>query len=86
MSTEPDRIAVPTNGRRPHPVATPTRSDVATATGSVPASRVEETGTVPTDADLASAVSPKQLAVGFGVVASILLVVAGRVLRRRSRG
>ncbi len=82
MSTEPDRIAVPTNGRRPHPVTTPTEP----AVGSASVSRVEESGAVQTDADLASAVSPKQLAVGFGVVASILLLVAGRVLRRRTRG
>jgi hypothetical protein len=82
MSTEPDRIAVPTNGRRPHPVATPSEP----AAGSAATATTEETGAVPTDAELASAVSPKQLAVGFGVVASLLLIVAGRVLRRRSRG
>jgi len=82
LSTEPDRIAVPTNGRRPHPVTTSTEP----AVGSGSESGVEETAAVPSDADLASAVSPKQLAVGFGVVASILLLVAGRVLRRRTRG
>ena len=86
--SEPDRIAVPTNGHRPHGVATlPPASGSsapgATATSAEPASSPDATGL--TDADLATAVSPKQLAVGFAVVASILLVAA-RILARRARG
>ena len=82
MSPDSDRIAVPTNGRRPHAVTTPTvEPDVPAGT----ASEGTETG-APSDAELATALSPKQLAVGFGVVASIVLLVAGRVLRRRTRG
>jgi hypothetical protein len=83
MSPEPDRIAVPTNGRRPHPVATLTAEPEAPA-GAPPSETA--TSAVPSDAELATALSPKQLAVGFGVVATIVLLVAGRVLRRRSRG
>ena len=82
MSTDPDRIAVPTNGRRPHAVTTPTAEPEAPAEAPSSGSGVPA---VPSDAELATALSPKQLAVGFGVIASILLLVAGRVLRRRSR-
>ena len=83
MSSDSDRIAVPTNGRRPHAVTTPTAEPDARA--ETPSSESAAAG-VPSDAELATALSPKQLAVGFGVVASIVLFVAGRVLRRRSRG
>jgi hypothetical protein len=79
----PDRIPVPTNGRRPHAVTTPTAEPESPAEAPSSASAASA---VPSDAELATALSPKQLAVGFGVVASILLLVAGRVLRRRSRG
>jgi hypothetical protein len=82
MSPDPDRIAVPTNGRRPHAVTTlATEPEPAAET---PSAESAAAG-VPSDAELATALSPKQLAVGFGVVASIVLLVAGRLLRRRSR-
>ena len=83
MSSEPDRIAVPTNGRRPHPVATLTAEEPTAPSGPAPA---EVAASGPSDAELATALSPKQLAVGFGIVASIVLLAAGRVLRRRARG
>ena len=86
--SEPDRIAVPTNGHRPHGVATlvPTteRATGATAGPSTGPSATTD-ATAPTDAELAAAVSPKQVAVGFAVVASIVLVAA-RILARRARG
>jgi hypothetical protein len=83
MSPDSDRIAVPTNGRRPHAVTTPAPENEPPA--AAPSSESPAAG-APTDAELATALSPKQLAVGFGVVASIVLLVAGRVLRRRPRG
>jgi hypothetical protein len=83
MSSDPDRIAVPTNGRRPHAVTTPTPEPEPAAEAPSPESTAAG---VPSHAELATALSPKQLAVGFGIVASIVLLVAGRVLRRRSRG
>jgi hypothetical protein len=83
MSPDSDRIALPTNGRRPHAVTTPTAEpEVPVETSST---ETADAG-VPSNAELATALSPKQLAVGFGVVASIVLLVAGRVLRRRARG
>ena len=67
----PDRIAVPTNGKRPHPVA--------------PAAVVPD-GTAPPAVDAGHAagrrrspggLSPQQLAVGFGIVAWLLVIAAG---------
>jgi hypothetical protein len=36
------------------------------------------------DQDFAVAFSPKQLAIGFGIIASLLLLIAGRNHRNRS--
>lgn len=70
MSQAPDRIPVPTNGKGPHPPETPPEP-------------IE-----PTDPEAPSpasiAFSPTQLAVGFGIIASLLLFAVGR-LRRRNR-
>ncbi len=70
MSPETDRIAVPTNGQRPHPPLAPT---TAAPTAQEPPSSVAITPFTPT-----------QLAVGFGILAAVVALVAGR-LRRRSR-
>ena len=78
MSQDADRIAVPTNGRGPHPVAASSEE----ATPADPANAVQ----LPSGTDLSNAVSPKQLAVGFGIVASVVLLLAGRARRRRSGG
>ena len=78
MSPDTDRIAVPTNGRKPHPVAAP----VEEATPAAGADAVQS----PSGTDLSNALSPKQLAVGFGIVASLVLLLAGRARRRRSDG
>jgi MYXO-CTERM domain-containing protein len=78
MSRVSDRIPVPSNGH--HPPIDPERDaerDLAAASRPTP-SPGEIAG-----ADLRVAVSPGQLAVGFGVVAAVLLAVAG--LRRRRR-
>ncbi|HEY4190502.1 MAG TPA: hypothetical protein VGM28_08790 [Candidatus Limnocylindrales bacterium] len=79
MSSDPDRIAVPTNGRRPHPVpAAPSTTAPATA----PAG---DDPTGPTTPALPGGMSPQQLAVGFGIVASLLVVAAGLARRRVRR-
>ena len=78
MSPDTDRIAVPTNGRGPHPVA---------ASPDEPAPEpAAEAVELPAGTDLSNAVSPKQLAVGFAILASLGLLLAGRARRRRSGG
>ena len=76
MTREIDRIPVPTNGRGPKPVE-PAEPSTATP------------GTTPTIGDDADrtlqtvAFTPTQLAVGFGILASLILWMLGR---RRGRG
>ena len=70
MSPDTDRIVVPTNGKRPHPPSHP--SEPAPATPEPPI------------ATTVSPFTPTQLAVGFGILAAIIALVAGS-LRRRSR-
>jgi hypothetical protein len=77
MSPDVDRVPVPTNGRGPHPVAgdappPPVADGPTSATGA------------PSDEDLATAFSPKQVAIGFGIVASLVLLAAGWARRRGS--
>jgi len=67
MSPETDRIAVPTNGKGPHPVEP------------APAP-VEPDEPVPPTATF----TPTQLAVGFGILASLVLLVV-RQARQRGR-
>ena len=76
--TDPDRIAVPTNGRAPHPVATP----LAPLRGEPPTPGGMPSGV--SDQDFSVAFSPKQLAIGFGIVASLLVLIVGRARRGRS--
>ena len=76
MSGESDRIAVPTNGRGPHPVApspAPTTPDPAADPATPPAR------------DLPLAMSPERLAVGLGIVVSLVLLIVGLARRGRSR-
>ena len=73
MSSDTDRIAVPTNGRKPHPPATP-------------AAPADADDSAPSDVELSVAFSPKQLAIGFGILASLLLLLAGLARRRGERG
>ncbi|MGZ8514183.1 MAG: hypothetical protein ACXW4H_03675 [Candidatus Limnocylindrales bacterium] len=70
MSPDTDRILVPTNGKRPHPSPEP----------AAPAPVVDVHSMPPAMA----AFTPTQLAVGFGILAAIVALVA-RSLRRRSR-
>ena len=73
MSQDADRVAVPTNGRGPHPVAAP-----AASPGPIDA----DLG-APSDEEMSTAFTPKQLAIGFGIVASLLLLLVGAARRRR---
>ena len=80
MSQDADRIAVPTNGRGPHPAG-----PAATPPG--PSATVDRRpDDVPSDEELATAFSPARLAVGFGIVASLVVLLAGWARRRRSGG
>jgi hypothetical protein len=74
MSSDPDRIAVPTNGRRPHPVPE--------AAATAPAADDRTTSTAPA---LPGGLSPQQLAIGFGIVASLVAIAAGVAVRRVRR-
>ena len=67
MSQEIERIAVPTNGKRPHPVEPPPP---------------EEEPSEPAPSTVAF--TPTQLAVGFGILASLVLLVV-RQARRHGR-
>ena len=73
MSGDSDRIAVPTNGRGPHPVAPlaggadePTRPPIAADAR-------------PADGPAARRVSPEQTGRRFGIVASLVLLAVGLV-------
>ncbi len=80
MSPDSDRIAVPTNGHKPHALTTP----LAPLRGEPPTA--EPVTTVrPTDPALLGAVSPRQLAIGFGIIASLVLLALGRSRTRRDR-
>lgn len=81
MSTDPDRIAVPTNGRGPHAVpgvddAGPTPTSPATPRPAVPPE-------LDLSADLSGPFSSRQLIVGFGIIASVVLLLISRARRRR---
>ncbi len=75
MSQDTDRIAVPTNGRRPK--AVPTAGGRPTTPEPAPPGTSDE--------ELSVAFTPKQLAIGFGIIASLVLIVAGRMRRRSGR-
>jgi hypothetical protein len=74
MSQDTDRIAVPTNGRGPHPVAAPVAP---------PAAPGEVDQGAPSDEEMSTAFTPKNLAIGFGILASLVLLLVGAVRRRR---
>jgi hypothetical protein len=79
MTEETDQITVPTNGKSPHPVEAP----LAPLRGEPPTAEPPRTFN-PTDPALLGAVSPKQLAIGFGIVASLVLLAVARARRGRS--
>ncbi len=70
MTRDVDRITVPTNGRGPHPVVPPALDDPA-----------DDDTPIPSPIPLSSG----QLIVGFGVIASLILLLLGRRRRGRDR-
>jgi hypothetical protein len=76
VSSDQDRVSVPTNGRRPHEVG------IDPGDTRVPSPEPDRAG-APSAAEMANAASPRNLAIGFAILASVVLFVAGRVLRRR---
>jgi hypothetical protein len=80
MSQDTERIAVPTNGRKPHAASAPP----GPLRGEPPTADPPKSFS-PTDPALLGAVSPKQLAVGFGIIASLILLAVGRSRTRRGR-
>lgn len=79
MSPSEDRIPVPTNGHRP-PLAVEPEAGQAHA----PADDVVDP-TIPVASRVGVAVnaSPAQLAVGFGIITSVVALLVGRWWRRR---
>lgn len=75
MSPDPDRISVPTNGRGPRPLPDPAPPPEASS---------EPSFLGPSKEEMSVAFSPKQAAIGFGILASLLLLVVGAARRRRS--
>jgi hypothetical protein len=77
MSESDDRIPVPVNGHHPtESAAAPTLpSQVPEAPPDLPAATIAP--------DPRIVVSPTQLAIGFGIVASVLALLVGRARRRR---
>ncbi len=72
MNSDDERIPVPTNGQRPP--ATPPEATPPEATPPAVASAL----------GLAISFTPGQIAAGFGIIAALILVIAGR--RRGKRG
>ena len=81
MSPDTDRIAVPTNGRKPHPASPATPTEPATAAKPDDFNDTDDAS----DAAPSIAFSPKQIAIGFGIVASLIVLVAGAARRRSGR-
>lgn len=73
MTPETERIPVPTNGKRPQPLPESPAVAAPTAEGAEPISTT-------------AAFTPTQLAVGFGILASLLVLGAGWLRRRSRRG
>ena len=81
--SETDRIRVPTNGHHLPLEAVGDRS----GSGDAPAGRAADAADDPlgeSGPDLRIAVTPGQLAAGFGILAGLVLLIAGS--RRRGKG
>jgi hypothetical protein len=78
MSSSKDRVAVPTNGHKPPLTDEPAALDLPDASGAAPTDPLS-----PPNPTMGLPASPAQLAVGFGIVAALIILLLGR--RRRSR-
>jgi hypothetical protein len=77
VSPPDDRVAVPTNGHRP---ALPDHDEPATERGTAtPPMITPDRG----PRAIVPAVSPGQLAAGFGIIAAVILLILGRRRGRR---
>jgi hypothetical protein len=76
MSPDADRIAVPTNGKRPHRL--PEAVSPAPAPEPQPAQD-------PAPAPAVAPFTPTQLAVGFGILAAAVALLVGTLRRRGAR-
>ena len=87
MSGDTDRIAVPTNGHKPRPSRRKARpaAEAPVLASTTPPAAIEtpDRATKVTSPEMTVSVTPAQIAVGFGVIAGIILLVLGR---RRGRG
>jgi hypothetical protein len=81
MSNDQDRVAVPTNGRRPHALSIEPEDTKPAGSGTNPSDTID----APTATDMANALSPRNLAIGFGILASLAVLVAGMLRRRADR-
>jgi hypothetical protein len=81
MSPETDRVPVPTNGRGPRQTPKAKRPAPLAAEPKADADADPHAGE-PTNADFSVAFSPKQVAIGFGILASLILLVVGARRRR----
>lgn len=81
MSPETDRVPVPTNGRGPRHATKP-KSPPAPADTTEAESVADPHAGEPTNADFSVAFSPKQVAIGFGIIASLILLAVGARRRR----
>ena len=81
MTHDTDRVAVPTNGRKPHPAPSAAPKGTPDGADLDDLDDIDDTS----DAALSVAFSPKQLAIGFGILASLVLLVAGAARRRSGR-
>ena len=85
MSPDTDRIAVPTNGRKPNPAPVPARTRPSRAAVELDGSHDDDDAVDTSEAALSVAFTPKQLAIGFGILASLVLLAAGAARRRSGR-
>ena len=88
MSSDPDRIAVPTNGKRrriPDDRAARPAAPVEGGAAAGDGAATERSAGPARRADLPGALSPQQLAVGFGIVASLVAARRRGWPRRRVR-
>jgi hypothetical protein len=83
MSRPGDRITIPTNGH--HTLAAdPSPAEAPASSPTSPAPDLDRPAG-PGGTDVRFAVTPGQAIMGFGIIASLLLLVLGRRHRRRDR-
>lgn len=82
MSGDSEKVHVPTNGHGPHTLQPKTSPEPPTATA-VPTAAIDLDAASGPSRSMSFQPTPGQLAVGFGILASLILLLVGR---RRRRG